>query len=1078
MAIGDMDGIGGGPGSGRWELSDALLQSWRIRDLETARRNLKGIEATGVAPDLLNSLASQLCQLMPGASDPDRVLNNLERFIVSSRSRLGTLALLDRDRTALPILVTLFGSSQYLSDLMIRDGESYDALRLTEGQPIARQALVDEITTEVGGIESEARFMDAIRRFKRREMLRIAYGDLVANQPIQVVTRQLSYVADAVLEATVDFAWRTLEAKLGRPQGTAKPELQGGGGNSREEPPSCRFAVLALGKLGGDELNYSSDIDLIFFYEDEQLTSRGKPNREFFNRMAQEMTRWLTEHIYGGPVYRVDWRLRPEGRQGTMTVSRARALSYYENKGRSWERQAFVKARPVAGDLDFGNDLLNRLLPWIYQRRWSRLEIESMNALKRKIERRARVEGEEANNVKTGFGGIRDIEFTIQFLQLLNGATLPEVRTNNTLDAIHRLQAAGCLNRNEQSILTENYCWLRKVEHRLQIMSNLQTHTLPTDAAALSEVARRMGYSVDDSESPLKQFRDRFKQLKQLNRGILDHLLKSAFSESAASAVNSAENRAGGGARGPRQPGVATPAQSSEDDGLIPLEVDLILDQEPDADTIENVLGEHGFKAIGQAYATLNALANETIPFLSPRRCRHFLAAIARPLLVEVARTPDPDHTLVELRKVSESLGGKATLWELFRIHPPSMRLFVKLCGACRYLVDILVRHPGMLDSLIDSLTFEQLPTFEFLQDNLRELTANAEDLETIWLAFKYDQHLRVGVRDILARDGIEETHRALSDVAEILLQSVARTEFEKLVSRFGVPRRDDGVDCELCILGMGKLGGQQPNYHSDLDIVFLYDSSGWTDSRRQRLGNQQFFNLLATQIVNSLSRNGPHGRLFQADCRLRPTGKSGVLATSFEEFTRYFLEGDAQSWERLALCTARPVFGSMLTRQRAADTICRCVAARDWDAQTLRDLRAMRMRMQDNCCSSNLKRAAGGTVDCEFIVQMLQLRHGRQYPDLLQRGTQDTARLLVEHGLMPAADCEQLVTDYCFLRNVEARIRLMNAAGRHEFPDDPDLQNKLAFLLDEPSAAQLEEKTKQARERNRALFEKYFGES
>ena len=398
--------------------------------------------------DLLESLGQQLAMLMPDAIDADMVLNNLERFLDSSRSRLATLALFERDPTSLPVLLTLFGSSQYLSDLLVRDAEAYDALRLTEGQPIARDALFEEICGETSDYQDDQRFSAAIRRFKRRELLRIAYGDLVANQNIPVVTRQLSYVADAVVEATVQFVWRTLEKKLGRPLAAidepadATSEAQARYGDPGHSPTArSRFVVLALGKLGGNELNYSSDIDLIFVYESDLQTHRGKPNQAFFDRMARELTRLITEHVAGGPAYRVDWRLRPEGKQGPLTVSWRRAINYYENKGRSWERQAFVKARPIAGDLVFGHSLLQQLNPWIYQKRWSRIEIESMNALKRKIERRAKLEGEETNNVKTGFGGIRDIEFTIQFLQLLNGAARPDVQTTNNT----RGDLTGCV---------------------------------------------------------------------------------------------------------------------------------------------------------------------------------------------------------------------------------------------------------------------------------------------------------------------------------------------------------------------------------------------------------------------------------------------------------------------------------------------------------------------------------------------------------------------------------------------------------------------------------------------------------
>ncbi len=1006
------------------------LASWRLRDRERSMANLASLSQLIPHDELAAAFATRLSKIMPTVSDPDMVLNNLDRFLAESRSPFSTFSLFERDPTALSVLIRIFSSSQYLSDLLIRDREAFDALRLTEGHPVPREALIDAILQETAEIEDFGQMVLSSRRFKQREILRIAFGDLVAGQDIREITEQISYLADAICHAAANFVEKSLTKKFGAPR------LRDGN--------SCAYTIFALGKLGGAELNYSSDIDLIFVYEQEGQTDSGKrTNRQFFDRMAQEFTRLLTEPSALGAAYRVDWRLRPEGKQGPMTSHSDAFLRYYEHKGRNWERQAMVKARPVAGDEAFGNRVLQKLEPWIYTSRLSGGDIESMKALKRKIERKTLIDGDEVHNVKTGFGGIRDIEFTIQFLQLLNGNTSKRVRTNNTLEAIARLETAGCLTMQEYQILDKNYCWLRAVEHRLQIMFDLQTHTLPEEPSELAKVAMRMGYTGDKRSSALDKFRADWAQIKDLNRGILQHLLSDAF--------------------------------GSEADKHVPPEVDLVFDPEPEREWADEVLSKYRFRDTGNALKNLNALASETTRFLSSRRCRHFLAAIAPDLLAEIGRTPNPDQTLVHLRSVSDSIGGKGTLWELFSIHPPSMKLYVKLCSTCDYLTEILSRDPGMVDSLTDSLTMGDLPSFDFLKQSIAWLSQNAEDIVPILHAFKNDQHLRVGVRDIVGQDSIRETHRALSDIAEVILHSAADHCLQKAIAKYGPPTIQGG-DCELVILALGKLGGRQPNYHSDLDVVFLYQGDGQTRGSNPT-SNQHFFSELGAKIINVISSAGPLGKIYDIDCRLRPTGKSGALAISFQEFARYFDSGDARSWERLAMCKARPVYGSSIARKQAAHLATNAIQSRPWNKQTLEDLREMRIRMQENCSSRNLKRAEGGTVDVEFIIQMLQLKHGRICPEVLQSGALLAAERLMQHGYLSTIDFETLSSSYSFLRHIESRIRLMNTAARHEFPDDKDELARLAYLQGFANPEELRQQVESCRQQNRRLFDKFFSQ-
>ena len=1011
------------------------LRQLGILDDARAHSNLLGMTDAGLTLDLMAIVCEQLSQSLPQCSDPDMALNNLEKFVHSSRNPLSIGSLFERDPDALPTLVRIFSSSQYLAELLIRDPGSFDLLRMTEGQSISRQIIVDEVCSEADSATDADSLAVIIRRFKQRETLRIAYGDIVRQHRVDVVTKQISHLADAICEAAIRFARRNLEIKRGVPR--------------RPDGQPARFVCLALGKLGGEELNYSSDIDLMFLYDQQGHTdgSRQVTNQEFFERLVRDFFKLLTESTALGIAYRVDLRLRPDGRQGPAVSHLDGAIQYYDVSGRTWERQALIKARAIAGDVELGQEFLARLEPWIYRRYLNRADISGIKALKRRIEHRARTEGDQLN-VKTGHGGIRDIEFVIQFLQLLNGCDLPIIRTGNTLQAIQALEQAGCLTFQERSLLEQNYAMLRKIEHRLQIMFDLQTHQLPSDDVEMRRVAIRMGYDDSDGRA-LESFRQDWLQKAKVNRKILDHLLHDAF----------------------------------PDDPDCDPEVDLVLDPDPSQDTIRQVLKPYGFQDVEGAFKNLVDLSAERIPFLSTRRCRHFLASIAPKLLTVIAATPSPDTTFVNLCQVSDSLGGKGVLWELFSFNSPSLDLYVRLCASSPYLAGILTTHPGMIDELLDSLLQDKLPNYETLERILADLCRGAEDIEPILHSFKNSFHLRVGVRDILGKAAIQQTHHALSDIAEVCLNQIAAQEFTRLVEKYGEPQfeRSGHVHpCEFVILAMGKLGGQEPNYHSDLDLIFLYQMDGKTKpvarSRAEAAtSNQHFFSELGQRIMKMVNRLGPYGRLYEVDPRLRPTGKSGVLTVELSEFARYFRSGQGQLWERQSLCKARAMFGSELAREETMHLCRRLIIEHQWTAANAKEIYDMRKRMEETASRRNLKRGPGGTVDIEFLVQMLQLKHAAVFADVLQPNTMQAIAQLNQHGALSNDDAKALSESYEFLRSIESRLRLLNTTARHDLPEDPAELEGLAYLLNYAGSEKLVDACNTTTKRNRQMFEKRF---
>lgn len=1007
---------------------------------EDAGRLLRGIAGQGVTFDLLGDLCARLAFLLPAVADPDRVLTALGRLIAVVPSPLSTVTLFQRDPTSLETLLQIFSAGPHLADVVIADPASWEEVRLGQGRPESREALQAALEGALAGHRDAEGAMLAMRRFKRRETLRIAYGDLVSGQPLETVTRQLSRVADALIDTAVRLAVARLEAERGTPRGP---------GGER-----AVLSVIALGKLGGEELNYSSDIDLVFVSSLEGRVVGPKPctNQEFFERAVREVVRLLAEPTPVGSGHRVDLRLRPHGGTGPLVLPLDATLRYYDREARTWERQAWVKARWAGGDGALGERLLAALAPWIYRRWLSAADISEIKALKRRMERKVADEGRAEYDVKLGSGGIRDIEYAIQFLQLLGGGDTPAVRTGNTIEAIRRLTEAGALTDQERSILERNYRLLRKVEHRLQILSDAQTHTLPVDERELGRLAVRAGY--DPGAEGLGRLREDLAESKTLNRRILDHLLHDAF----------------------------------PDDGATDPETDLVLDPRPTDAATRDLFLRHGFRDPDTARLTFQSLAEERARFLSTRRCRHFLAAIAPRLLATLGRTPDPDATLLQLAAVADSLGGKGVLWELFSFNPPSLDLTVQLCASSPFLAGILVGNPGMIDELLDSLVVERLPTPAALDDELAGLCHAAVDISPIVHTFKVSEQLRVGVREVLGRLDTEATTTALTAIAETVLRVVVSHEQARLVERLGRPTIGDdagdgrGTPAEALLVAMGKFGGREINYRSDLDVVFLYDHDGVSlpvhpDARSAgSTSNAHFFAELAQKTMKACTTLAPQGRLYEVDSRLRPSGRAGAVAVSLDELARWFAaDGPAAVWERQALLKARPVIGGNAARERFAAIRAEAIWGRRWTAADIAEIRHNRLRMEQGATVANLKRGPGGVVDIEFLVQVLQLVHGADQPGLQTPETLAGLVSLHDIGVVSKESFDFLSDAYRLLRRIEGRLQLLGAKARHDFPPPGDDRRTLARLMGYEREDDLAAEVSRTTARVRAEFDAVF---
>jgi glutamate-ammonia-ligase adenylyltransferase len=1033
-----------------------------------ARDNLDAV-AAHVGPEAAALLRPLLDALLPTVADPEMAANNLERLLAQPAARDRLPALLDPRGRGLDTVLQLLATSQFFADTLVTYPDALDGVLRPAGRNPSTAELTAALRAEVDAAADDAGVLRAFRRFRRLQMLRVGINDVVRDRPLEEIGRDLARVADAAVGVALDVAVRAADRRYGPPM-TA-------------DGRPARAAVLAFGKLGGDELNYSSDLDLMVVYDEDGETAgrRGGAvsNAEFYARAVTELVRLLSSHTANGFAYRVDLRLRPEGQHGPPARSLASTLSYYDVMGRTWERQALIKVRPCGGDPDLGREFVDAVTPFVYRKYFSFAEINEVKALKRQMEARAARGGADSADVKTGRGGIRDIEYTVQFLQLLNGGDLPAVRQRNTLLALEALEIAGCLTGNETYILADAYRFLRKTEHRLQLLFDLQTHRLPAAPDELRRLARRMGYTellrnaewgVRNEEKsagppsalapqrrspldeptgprldtrdllvdPLDQFLKDLHDKTRLDRTILDHLLHQTFPDT-------------GGPVG------ASPADPVSD---------LILDPGPDEGTVRAVLGRYPFRDVGRAYLHLTQLAREPVRFLSHRRCRHFLASIAPQLLNAVAAAPDPDEALANLESVTASLGAKAVLYELFSTNPPTLRLYVDLCAGSPFLSGLLKNNPGMIDELLDTLVRDQPRTADELHAELAELLRGATDPDPILFSFRDKELLRIGVRDLLGKATVRETTAALSDLADAVLDAVFALSEAAVQRRYGTPKLqvpesqvpgssarnlEPGTlelgTCPYVVVGLGKLGGREISYHSDLDLLLVFAGDGTTDGAEPTT-NAHYFTELAQRAIKALTRVGPMGRLYAVDMRLRPTGKSGSLVVPLDELGRYYADAGCQPWERLALTRGRVVRGEPGFAAAVLTAVREAVLARPWCPATADGIRAMRARLEATAPADSLKRGPGGLADVEFAVQLLQLKHGRDRPELMRANVWEALDAARAAGLLAADEADALAAGYSFLRLVEARLRVVTDRPLTALPDGPDDRVKLARRL------------------------------
>lgn len=865
----------------------------------------------------------------------------------------------------------------------------------------------------LAGVTDESSLHQALRRFRKECQFRIIWRDLLKWADLAETMAATSAFADVSISAALDWLYADACDQLGTPFG--RDPVSG-------EESAQQMVVLGMGKLGGRELNVSSDIDLIFAFPSNGETRGGQrslDNQQFFVRLGQRLIQALDQITADGFVFRVDMRLRPYGQSGALALSFAALETYYQDQGRDWERYAMVKARVVAGDQRAGEVLMESLRPFVYRKYIDFSAFESLRNMKSMISREVRRKGLE-NDIKLGGGGIREIEFMVQAFQLIRGGRDRELQQRELLTILPELEKLELLPSPVVSELKAAYVFLRNLEHALQGVADKQTQLLPDDELTRARIALILGFD-DWSQC--------FVALDEHRRRVASH-----FAD-----IITLDDEVEEGAE------IAEGWQSL---WLGELEETAALDW----------LSEHGFETPQETLKTLVELRRgrqvQTMQTQGRQRLHQFM-----PVLLEaVARVDNPSETLSRVMQLVEAVLRRTAYLVLLLENPGARGQLVRLCSESPWIASQLAETPLLLDELLNAESLYHPPTKSELEDDLRQqmLRIPYEDLEEQMESlrhFKKAHVLRVAASELRGTLPLMKVSDYLTWIAEAVLDHVVEVAFANLVARHGYPLRADGSvsDTDFAVIGYGKLGGIELGYTSDLDLVFVHKADpGLSTNGDKPIDNAVFYTRLGQRIVHILSTQTPSGQLYEVDMRLRPSGNSGLLVSTLSAFDRY-QRHDAWTWEHQALARARGVAGCPET-VAAFEALRHDILCQSRDRAALRnEVVEMREKMRANLGTPvtpgakpavfHVKHDPGGIVDIEFMVQYLMLAYSAEHPELTQWS--DNIRQLEElgrAGVLPVTDTEKLREAFITLRSTIHRRALQNLTSRVEgeaFPEE-----------------------------------------
>jgi glutamate-ammonia-ligase adenylyltransferase len=887
------------------------------------------------------------------------------------------------------------------------------------GRLIARApSVLDEVVTSpwaerdkpADAYHKEAMALDhavvdsALRQWRHREILRICLRETQTGD-IREAMVALSDLAAATLEKAFESASLELAPRFG--------------------PPPCPWVVMGMGKLGGRELNLSSDIDVIYFYESDE----GDETHQWFSRVFERVTRMLSHVTPDGFVFRVDLGLRPEGRSGPVCNSVTAGLRYYEAWGHSWERVAWIRARPVAGDLALGESLLESLEPFVFRRHLDLAALEEVCAMKTEIDRIATHNSER--NIKLGPGGIREVEFYTQALQLVHGGRQPNVRDRDTIGGLDRLMVSGIVTHDDRDALASAYLFLRALEHQLQLVDDRQTHDLPHSEEEQRFVASALGY--DDWEQVVTELDSH----RSAVTARWTHLFEGEQTEVQARRLG---------------------------------DIDAVVDGTADVDALSR-LGYGGGDDSQRTLEHFNALRRSIKSPFHPRR-RHRERETCRVIAGEMAAVPDTDQAFTLLRQLIRTLRADAPIWSFFRGHPNRLKSLVHLFGSSRFLGRIAAQDPRFLAPLIVGTGDVQIMrrTDEELATTLARRAT--DDVEGALARLRWHHHaelLRTGFYDIAGALSRAEVEAELTLLAEHVLRAVVDIATSEHVERFGA------LDGSVAAIGLGRLGAREMTYGSDLDLLFLYE------------GDREQCTRLCRRIVGGLTLQMATGRLYEVDMRLRPSGSRGPLSVTPTALRRHY-EDSAAVWAQQALLRGRFVVGDAALGDAFDGLVNDILDAPRDEHRVHTEVRRVRDRLlsevaKEGAGAFDLKFGLGGLMEIDLIVQTLRLLGTTQSRAARITHTTDAINALQSMGALSAEEAQSLGDAYNYLRRLESRLRIAHDQPIHrvdiDAADFAHLVRRMGYhdLPGHPARDVLLETYRQHTKAVHALYEQVTGE-
>jgi glutamate-ammonia-ligase adenylyltransferase len=898
------------------------------------------------------------------------------------------------------LVAALGGHSPYLAELAVR--ESAALLALAERGPDAAFERALDPLSRIEPATPRAALATLLRQAKRQGALTAAVADITGLWTLDRVTGALSDLAEAAIDAAAAHLLRDAAARgeLRIPGGArADPRLVG---------RNSGLVVLGMGKLGGRELNYSSDVDLMVLYDPAVAAYHADRAGGVYVRIARDLVRLLEERTAEGYVFRTDLRLRPDPAATPLAVSIPAAIAYYESMGQNWERAAMVKARPVAADRAAGDAFLREIRPFVWRRHLDFAAVADIHSIKRQIHAHKGAQGAnatvqvEGHDVKLGRGGIREIEFTVQVLQLIWGGRDPGLRDPTTLGALVALAAAGRIDRRAAADLADAYVFLRNLEHRLQMVADRQTHRMPEDAAGVARIASFLGFA--DAAA----FRSAF----VAHMGKVERHYGRMFE--------------------------AAPALDAESGhGSL-----VFTGIEDDPDTIATLRGM-GFTNPSGVAALVRGWQHGHTRATRSERARELLTALMPALLGAFARQRDPDAAIARLDGVFGRLAAGVQVLSLLARNPPLLDRLAGVLGAAPPLADHLSRHTAALEGLLLGAGGSLRSAAATLPALLREANHLEEAMEAARRLvqegkFEIDAAAFEGTLDA---DAAGEARSALADAA---ISSLLPHVTDAFAERHGKVKGG-----ALAIVAMGKLGGREMLPGSDVDLILIYDHAQDVEASEARarrgaaaprlLPVSQYFTRLAHQMVAAIAAPGAEGKLYEVDMRLRPSGSKGPVAVSLAAFQRYYA-AEAWTWERMALTRARVVAGPPALRRRVAAAIRVALLRPDSAQKAIADAVAMRARMLRDLPPDgpwDVKLGRGGLVEVEFIAQVLQLVHARRNPEALATTTHRALANLAGIGALTPEEATSLIAAERLWRTIIGMLRLTVGRWRDEtLPD------------------------------------------